>query len=647
VRFRVSRPVLPFVRPSSPQVVLATLLLGALGVYGFFAARHVGGCDTWAYLSDSLVLRGKDVGLTGTLDPARFPATTPLCYDLIGRKLVSHMPAGFPVLLALGGLLNGEYWVSPLLGILSVALLYDSIRRRCGPWIGVAFAAVWATSPIVVWGSTQLMSDMAAATFALLTFVLVERARGLAAGAALGFSVGIRPTNVLLLPTLVISRPRSRDLLRFGAGFALALLYWVAFALGRYERPFPTGYAANVHEFSPEHVAYQLGFFARTTFSMFWPILPLSVFGLYRQPRLGLPLALWFLSYISFYSFWKYPFSEWWWTRYLLPAYPSLLILAAHGAVEFYRVLRDRLGLGATAARAIGSSFVLATCAASVLSGLHHNLFMRGYEEPYERDSRRIAQIVPPNSLIGAMNFTGPLRLYAGLESFSYDHPEAPELIDWAFESARPVYAVIEPAELDTNPSVRLLRERFDLKDVAPLSNGVGLMLKRIVPRGGGDGVGAGGRLDLVLGTPPARRFLVSGWSGDEFDEKASWTWSTGRQSVLQVPLEAGRDVALTIVLAPFVLPGRSQVVQIVVNEAALTTLELVPGFESRTVYLPGRVVRRSNRIELRYAYAVSPKQLGISQDPRELGVSVQRISFQTLPAPNAFGAKVVPPAIP
>ncbi len=549
-------------RPSRvPSFALGVLLAGALGTYGLYAARQAGGCDTWAYLSDSFILRGKDVGLDGSLDPARFPALVPLCYELIHHGVVSLMPPGFPVLLALGGLLHAEFWVSPLLGALSIGFLYETVRRRAGPWIALSFAAIWATLPIVVWGSTQLMSDMAAATFGLVAFVLADGARERAAGAMLGFSFGIRPTNVLLLPALLTCAWRAGGLRRFCFGFGFALFAWSAFAIGRYGGLFPRGYAGNVHEFSTQHVFHQLAFFGKTTLSMAWPIVLLALVEAYRRPRRSAVLLLWSLPFVGLYSLWKYPFQAWWWSRYLLPAYPALFILGAGGVVELSLLVR-RAGLAVTPMRALGVLATLLICGRGTTFDQSQGLLKRGFEKGYADDSRRIAEIVPSNSLIGAFNFTGPLRMYARLESFKYDDPDALELVDWATRENRPVYAVIEPTELDTNPRVLELRARFDLEDVAPLTNWSGLMLKRIVPPR------RAGRLDLELGTPAARRFLGSGWSGDEFDARERWVWAVGRRSTLTVPLEAGREILMTLRLASFAAPGRQQEVEVAVNGA-------------------------------------------------------------------------------
>jgi hypothetical protein len=213
--------------------------------------------------------------------------------------------------------------------------------------------------------------------------------------------------------------------------------------------------------------------------------------------------------------------------------------------------------------------------------------------------------------------------MYAGLESFKYDHPRALELIEWALDAERPVYAVIEPNQFDANPHVRALRARFDLEDIAPLSNWPGLTLRRVVSRWGAS------RLDLVLGTAAARRFLVAGWSGDEVDEHERWVWAVGPRSTVDVPLEPGRDTVMKLAIAPFVVPDRKQTVDVVVNETKIATLDLAQDLETRSVELPGRVVRRRNLVELRYGYAVSPKDLGKSPDERPLAVIVERISFE------------------
>lgn len=608
------------------HLALGALLVGALVTYGHFSSRYAGGCDTWAYLSDSLVLRGKDVGLNGSLDPAKFPALVPLCYERVDHGLVSMMPPGFPALLALAGFLHVEFWLNPLLGALGTWLLYDAIRRRCGHRIALGFAALWAVSPIVVWGSTQLMSDLPAATFCLLTFVLAERGSSTLAGAALGFSFWIRPTNVLFVPALLLLRPEKAHLRRLTVGMALTLLCWGAFAVGRYGRPFPPTYSGNVHEFSTELVAHQLGFFGRTTLTMFGLVIPLSIFQVVRRPRQSAALAIWFLGYVALYTWWKYPFIDWWWTRYLLPAYPALFVLAAEGTAALFAWVEQK-GLPAPAIASIGTAAALLSCGWALMFDDRHHLFLQGFEKTYFDDSRLVAGLVPHDSLVGAVNYTGPLRMYAGLESFDYNEPSAKDLVAWAIEAKRPVYTVIEPEEYESSPNVLEFRERFEIEDVGRLTGWGGrAILRRLRPRAGGErGV------ELMFGTAAARAFLREGWSGDEVDGSERFVWSDGTSSTLEVPLEVGHDVRMTLLLAPFVVPGRRQQVGIVVNGTSVASLDLADDQETRFVQLPSRAIREKNRVELRYAYAVSPKELGRSADERRLAVVVTRIAFRPI----------------
>jgi hypothetical protein len=259
-----------------------------------------------------------------------------------------------------------------------------------------------------------------------------------------------------------------------------------------------------------------------------------------------------------------------------------------------------------------------------------HHLFLQGFEKTYFEDSRLVADLVPRDSLVGAVNYTGPLRMYAGLESFDYDEPSAKDLITWAMGAKRPVYTVIEPEEYESSPNVLDFRERFEIEEVARLSGWGGrAVLRRVRPRAGGDQ-----GLELIFGTPAARTFLREGWSGDEVDGGESFVWSDGASSTLEVPLDAAHDVRMTLLLAPFVVPGRRQRVGIVVNDTSVASIDLAEDPETRVVQLPSRVIREKNRVELRYAYAVSPKELGRSADERQLAVVVKRIAFRPVEGP-------------
>lgn len=445
------------------------LLLTAVAflIYAFFRSRYVGGCDGWAYLSHAHLLRGLDVGLRGSLDPAQYPALVPLCYELAGHNVVPGMPPGYSFELAAGGLVRAEFLVSPLVGALTVWLIYALGRRHAQRALAVLVATLWASSPIVIWGATSIMGDLSAACGLLMTEALLESGRLRSAGFALGASAGIRPTNLLFGASLLKRSPR--ELVFFAGGAAFALAYWFMFGVGRYGPHMFGMYGGNAHSVTYERAGTQLAFFLRTSLRVFPLLLPLAAIGAAWRFRERAHLVVWALAIVGFYAGWRWPYSFWWWIRHILPAYPAMALLAVHGANDLHGWLRPRLG---RAVLVVGAAAGLTNLAFNIDYANDRRLLITDNDVFFERDSLTIRRVAGKTSLVGALTFSGALRFYAGIESFRSDSPEAPHLVDAALASGRPVYLVIEPHLSGFDPWARALRERYHLSAVASLHRG-------------------------------------------------------------------------------------------------------------------------------------------------------------------------------
>jgi hypothetical protein len=453
------------------------LLLAALAVtlYGVFRAREAFGCDSWAYVSQARMLRGKDVGLSGGLDPLRFPSIVPLCAELAGRTVVPGMPPGYSVLLALGGALRLETMVSPLVGGLATFLIYFALQARAGQLIALVSGALWAVSPIAIWGGTQIMGDMSAACALLLSYVLLDTGAPFAAGVTLGLSAGIRPTNLLFSAAALVKTKDWQGLFRVALGGSLGLGAWVAFGLGRYAGPHMFGmYGGNAGGITYEAWGHQLSFVARWTTVMFPILLPLAAVAVWRRPKESAPLVVWALAIIGFYVGWRWKYDAWWWTRHVLPAYPALALLGGLGMAELRGLIRT------LPSRGMAVALVAANLTWCARFSSEKGLFNRSNAYGWIRDSFELKALLPRDSLIGGVNFSGPLRLYAGIETFRWDHPKAPDLIDYALANRRPVYLLVEPDLYERAPAALALRGRYTIADVKQVRS-LGITLRRIV----------------------------------------------------------------------------------------------------------------------------------------------------------------------
>lgn len=142
----------------------------------------------------------------------------------------------------------------------------------------------------------------------------------------------------------------------------------------------------------------------------------------------------------------------------------------------------------------------------------------------------------------------------------------------------------------------------------------------------------------LDIGEPDDDRFLASGWAVRERAGDLSFRWAVTSESSLIVPLRAPVDVRpdsprqpgylLRFRARPYLFPeSPTQSIEIRVNGESVATRNLHPEMTEYEVPIPARFLRRNlNVIGLRYGYARSPMELGLSDDTRPLAVQFDYI---------------------
>jgi hypothetical protein len=118
-----------------------------------------------------------------------------------------------------------------------------------------------------------------------------------------------------------------------------------------------------------------------------------------------------------------------------------------------------------------------------------------------------------------------------------------------------------------------------------------------------------------------SERYRVSGWSHTEKEI----TWTEGNSAVLQFAgVPAATSLRLKMTLSGFVRPPDlpSQPVELWVNDKKVTSWQVV-GKAEFSALVPPRDSSTSDtlKMELKTPKATSPKTLGVSDDPRVLGV--------------------------
>jgi 4-amino-4-deoxy-L-arabinose transferase-like glycosyltransferase len=318
--------------------------------YGTFAA---GGADSYGYLSQAeLFARGRLVeslpAEPGFSWPNRRATLTPLGFTPWrgGEGMAPTYPPGLPLLMAPLTLLHPSavFLFVPFCAVVAVWVCWQLGRAMGEPLAGGLAAALLAVSPTFTYQAIQPMSDVPVAAFwtgALLLAASTRPRAAAAAGLAAGLAVLIRPN---LAPLLVLvaaaaawarGERRPRRALVTLAAAAPAIVALGAIQYVRFGSPFGSGYGTVEELFSLAYIRPNLERYPRwmieahTWFIALWIAAPLAIV---RLPVAGRALA-WigylfagavavaYLPYIYFQP------QEWFYTRFLLPAIPLMILL--------------------------------------------------------------------------------------------------------------------------------------------------------------------------------------------------------------------------------------------------------------------------------------------------------------------------------
>lgn len=461
---------------SKARILCAALLPGYLFLLCDKAFLSAGGSDSSGYLNAAkLFSRGK---LADAVEPLRrFGLSQQFVHVFIplgfspGREpgtMVPSYPPGLPLHMAAAALVGGwaraPFWVSPLSATLCLLLVYG-IGRELGMTqaLAVAAAACLAAFPSFFWFGLQPMSDVPATAWALAAMLAGLRARrsagaALLCGAAFGMAVLMRPTNILLAIPLLLALPFERGvLLRVALGglpFAAFLFATNQIANGS---PFASGYGDMSSGFSLRffpvrirHYGYWLAALGTPFLVLGW----LAVAGVRSLPRRDrLMLVVWPAVFLLFYCCWE-PYETWWYTRFLLPGVPAMILAMFFVVERAFRPPAPRVSLPVPPPRH-RKVLTLALSVVVLATGVY---WIRRYqilesargEQIYPDACRWAAALVPPDSAIAAMQMTGAMRYYTG-STFAR--------IDWIEPSVFPAlrsriraagyhwYALVNPAE--------------------------------------------------------------------------------------------------------------------------------------------------------------------------------------------------------
>ncbi|HYE87190.1 MAG TPA: glycosyltransferase family 39 protein [Vicinamibacterales bacterium] len=432
LRWRMGVPFLP---PWLMRIGLLTAITGSVFCWFRFLVTTVGGADSYGYASAAeLIADGRLIAEAPIAEwisaSNRLAVASPLGWAPAPNAsgIAPTYPLGLPLLMALFSLAAGShavFFVSPAVGVITLALVYRLARDWYDEQTALFATALVAWNPLVIAYAKQPMSDMAATMWLTLALVLSLRSSKVAAlfgGLAAGAAVITRPALLIaaaLIPLMVCREDGRRTRVALAAvGLATALGLQMAIQNHLFGSPFATGYGTAANLFSTDHLPTNLGIFAahgwRVVGPLWIPGLIIGVFAARPEPRWK-PAALFGAALLPYLFY--LPFDHWETLRFLLPGLVPLTVVVADGLIHLARMSR-RPAVTAVAVIAFTtmvagpSEYLLRTSSAWDIASI---------EARYPLAGEWINVNTPPESVVLANQHSGSLRWYGRRQTLRWD----------------------------------------------------------------------------------------------------------------------------------------------------------------------------------------------------------------------------------
>jgi hypothetical protein len=459
------------------------LAVGVVAVGFTHGALVAGGSDAYGYVSQA------DAWAAGTVrfdEPlirefagrVERDVFVPLGYRAVGETgaLVPMYPPGLPMFMGAFQRVFGReavFFVVPLMGGVAILVTYVMGLRVAGKAVGLAAAAMLSTSPSFLFQLTAApMSDVPvtawwalALTAGLFSHPAATFLSGCAASVAILTRPNLAPLALIVMAVLVWEGFRDRTALRrtivraaaYAAGvlpgcFVIGVLYdtW-------YGSPLMSGYGSLDSIYDWRNVLPNLARYPAWVAASQTPLVMGAIAAPWLVSRLSpagdlvtdrRAITAWWIGFIVVVlaSYLLYEaFNAWWFVRFMLPAFPPLLVLTSIMIV----------GL---AARLPGwpRALVPAVLVAVVMwYGLDyardHDAFRARSERKYAAAANYVARRLPQKAVVLSMQHSGSVRYYSGRATVRYDHIQPTQLeatLTALTASGYRPYILLEPWEV-------------------------------------------------------------------------------------------------------------------------------------------------------------------------------------------------------
>ena len=459
--------------PWFTRLASLTAICGSVATWFRFLLTTIGGADSYGYVSASKLIAGGQLidraPIADWLSAAnRLAIASPLGWAPAadGSGIVPTYPIGVPSVMAVFSVIGGSsavFFVSPMMALLTLFLVYRLAREWFDPETALFAAAVVAWNPVFIAYAKQPMSDMTATMWimlALLLSVRTGRASALCAGLAAGAAVLTRPALLIAAAIIPFAAHKGvrpvRRLLICGIGLSIGVVIQMAIQRHLFGSPFSTGYGSTEVLFSASHIPANLKiFFVRYGWQVVGPLwIPGLIVGFFAaKPEPRSRPALIFCGVVIPYLFFL-SFDHWETLRYLLPGIVPLTIVAADGLIHIARMARKP---AVTAVLVAAMLIIFAGRSESLLR--HSSVWdISSLEARYPLAGDWVNVNTPPNSVVLANQHSGSLRWYGNRQTLRWDFIDPQQLettVNEVQSHGATVYVALEGDE------VKMFDDRF------------------------------------------------------------------------------------------------------------------------------------------------------------------------------------------
>ncbi len=360
-------------------------------------------------------------------------SSAPVGYQLTfnGAGLAPVYSPGLPLIMSIFERIGGRdavFYVVPLMAAIVVWVAFALATGMAGPWAG-AIAAFWmASSPIFLSFSLQPMSDVPVAACWGVALVLGCRAGTRSAagsGLATAMAILVRP-NLLPLAVvpvlLLLTREdfRIRRICAFGVALVPAIVLIMALNWQWWGSPLKSGYGSLDDLYSSTRIVPNLRHYGGWLIETQTPLVligfaaPLVVASSRRMRVLTLTVV-YPIAVLAMYLMYA-TFDEWYYLRFLLPAFPALIAGCAAVLVE-----GARRGRQPGVAIAAVLTVVLAVGIAEWRYAGGAGVFQQKQSAGRFARAVAFASRLPANTVLISNAYSGTLRYYTGRDVLRWE----------------------------------------------------------------------------------------------------------------------------------------------------------------------------------------------------------------------------------